>query len=131
MRFRAAIAFVLCLAFVRLPAQQATWLSGAQSIAPGIDYFTSSDKTLVDNSGPIALYLLELDPARVRLTDTLARGEALGFDTVNNIAVRHNAIAAINGGYFNRATGEPVGVLKVGGELISDYPIIRGVVLIK
>src|SRR6516165_4523920 len=116
MRARLSIVVALCLAFVRLPAQQAAWLSGAQSIAPGVDYFTSADKTLVDNMGPIALYLLELDPARVRLTDTLARGEALGVDTVNNIAARHNAVAAINGGYFNRATGEPVGVLKVGGE---------------
>jgi len=131
MRARLAVALALCLAFVRAPAQQAAWLGGAQSIAPGIDYFTSTDKTLVDSAGPIALYLLELDPARVRLTDTLARGEALGFDTVNNIAARHNAIAAINGGYFNRTTGEPVGVLKVGGELVSDYPIVRGVVLIK
>lgn len=130
MRARLAIVVALCLAFVRLPAQSA-WLGAQQTIAPGIDYFVSTDRTLVDNTGPIALYLLELDPARVRLTDTLARGEALGFDTVNNIAARHNAIAAINGGYFNRATGEPVGVLKVGGELISDYPIIRGVVLIK
>jgi Phosphodiester glycosidase len=130
MRARLAIVFALCLAFVRLPAQTA-WLGGAQSIAPGIDYFTSTDRTLVDGAGPIALYVLKLDPSRVRLTDTLARGEVLGFDTAVNIAARHNAVAAINGGFFNRTNGEPVGVLKIGNELVSDYSIVRGVVLIK
>ena len=52
------------------------------------------------------------------------------MDTVDAIANRHNAIAAINGSFFNRTNGEPAGTLKVNGELISDYPLIRGAVLI-
>ena len=70
MRARLAIVVALCLAFVRLPAQQAAWLSGAQSIAPGVDYFTSADKTLVDNMGQVSV--------RVRATDhPLSRMEVL------------------------------------------------------
>ncbi len=130
MRVRAALAVALLVAFGRTPAQT-TWISPPDAIAPGIQYFTSTDRSLVDRAGPISVFLLKLDPARVRLTDTLARGEVLGSDTVTNIAARHNAIAAINGGYFNRTNGEPVGTLKIANELVSDYNLIRGVVLIK
>jgi len=125
------IAAAIAAAVLRLAAAQAAWLSPPEAVAPGIQYFTSTDRTLVDEAGPIALYLLKLDARRVKLTDTLARGEVLGMDTVSAIAARHQAIAAINGGFFNRANGEPVGTLKVNGELVSDSPVIRGVVLIR
>ncbi len=126
----AALAWAVALAGPPVLRAQAGWLSAPEAIAPGVEYFTSTDRSLLDNVGPIAVYLLKLDPNRVRLTDTLATGEVLGYDTVTNIAARHNAVAAINGGYFNRVNGEPVGVLKIGSELVSDYRIVRGVVLI-
>ena len=128
---RALTAVVLALAVwtISLPAQTG-WLSASQQIAPGILYFTSTDRTLVEDTGPIAVYLLRLDPARVRLVDTLARGEVLGTETVQTIAANHQAVAAINGGFFNRANGEPVGILKIGGELVSDSSVVRGAVLI-
>ena len=121
----------LAAAGLRIFAAQAGWLSPPEAVAPGIQLFTSTDRSLVDDAGPVALYLLKLDPRRVKLTDTLARGEVLGMETVDAIAAEHHAVAAINGGFFNRANGEPVGVLKVNGELVSDYQIVRGVVLIK
>ena len=77
------------------------------------------------------MYLLKLDPRACGLPTRSRAGEVLGSDTVVNIAARHNAIAAINGGFFNRTNGEPVGVLKIADELVSDYSLIRGVVLIK
>ena len=76
------------------------------------------------------MYFLKLDARRVRLTDTMAKGGVLGMDTVDAIANRHNAIAAINGSFFNRTNGEPAGTLKINGELISDYPLIRGSMII-
>jgi hypothetical protein len=39
-------------------------------------------------------------------------------------------LAAVNGGFFNRSNGEPLGVLKVGGELVSDSAAARGAVLL-
>jgi hypothetical protein len=127
---RIAPVVVAALASLRLFAAQA-WISAPEAVAPGIQYFTSTDRSLVEDAGPVAIHLLKLDPRLVRLTDTLAKGEVLGMDTVDTIAARHHALAAINGGFFNRANGEPVGTLKVNGELVSDYPVIRGVVLIK
>jgi hypothetical protein len=131
MRGRAIVVFLLFVFAVHSLPAQTSWISAPESIAPGIQYFTSTDKALVDNAGPIAAYFLKLDPNRVRLDDALASGEVLGADAVDKIATRHNAIAGINGGFFNRVNGEPVGTLKVHGELVSDYPLIRGVVLIK
>ncbi|MFI5178679.1 MAG: hypothetical protein ACHQO8_08950, partial [Vicinamibacterales bacterium] len=129
-RIAPVVVAALALASLRLLAAQA-WITAPEAVAPGIQYFTSTDRSLVDDAGPVAIYLLKLDPRRVRLTDTLAKGEILGMDTVDAIAARHHALAAINGGFFNRANGEPVGTLKVNGELVSDYPVVRGVVLIK
>ena len=130
MRARVAIVFALCLALVRLAPAQSAWISAPETIAPGIEYFTSTDRSLVDNTGPIAMYFLKLDAKRVRLTDTMAKGGVLGMDTVDAIANRHNAIAGINGSFFNRTNGEPAGTLKINGELISDYPLIRGTMII-
>ena len=130
MRARVAAVLVLCLALARLTPAQSAWLSAPETIAPGIQYFTSNDRSLVDDTGPIAMYFLKLDARRVRLTDTMSKGGVLGMDTVDVIANRHNAIAAINGSFFNRTNGEPAGTLKINGELISDYPLIRGTVII-
>ena len=36
--------------------------------------------------------------------------------TVSNFALRHNALAGINGSYFNMSTGAPVCYLRIGGK---------------
>ncbi len=43
--------------------------------------------------------------------------------TVSNFALRNNALAGINGSYFNMSTGEPVCYLRIGGkELGTNEP---------
>src|SRR5690349_21374864 len=86
------------LLFVSAPplAQQTAWLSAPQHIAPGVDYYTSTDQSLVDPAGPIAVYLLKLDPAKARLTSVLSNDEVAGAEPVLPIATRHHAIAAVN-----------------------------------
>jgi hypothetical protein len=54
----------------------------------------------------------------------------MGAERVDSIAARHKAIAAVNAGFFNVKNGEPAGLLKVGGELVSDTGLTRGVVAI-
>src|SRR6185295_12544597 len=112
-------------------AQQPAWLSAPQHIAAGVDYYTSTDQTLVDPAAPIAVYLLKLDPAKARLTSILSNDEVAGAEPVLPIAMRHHGIAAVNGGFFNTANGEPVGLLKVARELVSDTPVMKGVVAIR
>jgi hypothetical protein len=117
--------------FVQGLASQTSWLGAPETIAPGVEYFTTTDRSLVEPAGPVAVFLLKLDPGRVRLTSTLAKDEVMGAETVDGIAARHHALAAINGGFFNTRNGEPVSVLKVAGELVSDNPAVKGAVLIR
>lgn len=135
MRSARRIALVLALAFVAAaPVRQAAqtpWLSGAERVAEGIEYFTSTDRSLVENEGPIAAYLLRLDASRVRLQSIHAKDEIMGLETVDSIAGRHRADAAVNGGFFNTANGDPQFVLKEAGELVSDTGTIKGAVVIR
>jgi hypothetical protein len=107
------------------------WLGAAERIAPGVELYRATDPTLVQPAGPIAVYLLRLDPARVRLGSALANDRILGAERVDGIAARRSAVAAINGGFFNIDNGEPVGLLKVGGELVSDTGLVKGAVIIR
>jgi len=113
------------------PAQAQAGFGTPERIAPGIEFYTSTDASLVAAAGPIAVYLLRLDPARVRIASVLSNDEVVDAEPVAGMAARHHAVAAINGGYFNRANGEPVALLKTAGELVSDSPAIKGAVLIR
>jgi hypothetical protein len=105
-------------------------LGKAESIAPGVELYRITDAKLVGNAGPIAVSILKLDPARVRLTSALSNDEVLKAETVEDMARRLGAVAAVNGGFFNRDNGEPIGLLKVAGNLVSDTGLPRGVVII-
>src|SRR5262245_34375156 len=52
-------------------------------------------------------------------------------ERVDAIAARQQAVAAVNGGFFNTRNGEPVSLLKVNGELVSDNTLARGIVAIR
>jgi hypothetical protein len=84
----------------------------------------------VGNAGPIAVFLVRVDPAEARVASVLSNGRVLDAEVVSDIARRHNAAVAINGGFFNRSNGEPTGLLKVDGELVSDSNLARGVVIV-
>lgn len=106
------------------------WLGTPDQVAPGIEFFRNNDSALVDNAGPIALFLVRVDPSQARLASVLSNGRVLDAEHVIDIARRHGALVAVNGGYFNRANGEPTGLLKVDGELVSDSSLARGVVIL-
>jgi hypothetical protein len=105
-------------------------LSSPRAIATGVDLFTSTDATLVDDAGPISIFLLRLDPSRVKLSVALAHDALLELETVDQIATRAHAIAAINGSLFSAANNEPIGVLKIGREIVSDSATPKGAVAI-
>ncbi|HEX7779916.1 MAG TPA: phosphodiester glycosidase family protein [Vicinamibacterales bacterium] len=130
-RQRVAAAVLLALTLgCRGTPDPTPWPGPPTAIAPGIDLFQSTDQSLVDAAGPIAVSLLRLDPARVHLVSALSNDEVVDAERVDGIAARHQAIAAINGGFFNVKNGEPVGLLKVRGELVSDTSLGRGAVVI-
>lgn len=109
---------------------QTAWLGTPEVIAPGVDLYRTTDSTLVDPEGAIAVYLLRLDLDRVKIESALSNDEVMNAERVDNIARRRQAIAAVNAGFFNIKNGEPVSVLKVAGELVSDSALPRGVVAV-
>jgi hypothetical protein len=123
------VAFALATACFR--ADHKAWLGTSQEIAPGVDYFQSADTTLVDPEGPIAVYLLRLDPDRMRIESALSNDEVMDAERVDDIAKRRQAIAAVNAGFFNTKNGEPISLLKVAGQLVSDNSLPRAVVVIR
>jgi len=130
MRRAGLVAAVLALAVACGHPDPQAWLGAPQSVAPGLDFFQAADATLVNNEGPIAIYLLRLDLDRVMIESALSNDEVMDAERVDAIAQRHQALAAINAGFFNVKNGEPVSLLKVGGELVSDTSLPREVVAI-
>jgi hypothetical protein len=126
---RAVTAATCALAALGLLARPAIQLGAAETVAPGVDLFRINDSSVLDPPGRVAVCLLRLDPRRVRLATVLARDQVLGTETVPSMAARTAAIAAVNAGFF-LPTGEPAGLLKVRGILVSDAPLQRGAVAI-
>jgi len=126
----AALLVTLTLAVACLRGGHTQWLGTAKSIAPGVDLFQTSDATLLNPPAPIAVYLLRVDPDRAVIETALSNDEVMDAERVDGIAKRRNALAAVNAGFFNVKNGEPAGVLKIAGELVSDTSLTRGTIAI-
>ena len=121
------VAFIAGLSLVRAATVDLSSLGKPELVAPGVELYRLSDPSLLVPPGPAAVQLLRIDPGRVHLDLVLAQDTVLGLETVPSMAGRSAAIAAINAGFF-LPTGEPAGLLKIDGELVSDIPSHRGAV---
>lgn len=110
---------------------RASLLGPPQPIADGVELFEPRDPESLGLPVPLAIQVLHLDPARADLRVALAHDRTSGAEPVASISARHEAVAATNAGFFNVPTGEPVGIVKVGGELVSDAPLPRGAVAMR
>jgi hypothetical protein len=123
-----AVAVTAALAVAHAaPEQVQPALGVAEVVAPGIELYRLGDQTLLSPPGPVSVQLLRLDPGRVNLTLVLAQDTVLGLETVPDMALRSDATAAVNAGFF-LPTGEPAGLLKIDGELVSEVASNRGAV---
>lgn len=111
-----------------------SFLGRAERVGDGVELFrVDGDRAFVvpgEPARPVAprsLRLLRLDPSRVRLASALAGSEMPARATVLDIARRTQAIAAVNAGFF-APTGDPNGLLKIDGRLLSDTGRARGAV---
>jgi hypothetical protein len=92
---------------VALPAP-----ASAVEVAPGVQW-----TTIVRDAGPQRINVLELDPAVVG--GVLSNGRIARRERVSTMARRSGAMAGVNGGYFG-PSGDPVGVLAIDGQLLSE-----------
>jgi exopolysaccharide biosynthesis protein len=73
--------------------------------------------------------ILEIDPKvpGIKIKPALSYDLVYGYELLSEIASRHNAYAAVNGGFF-RDFGLPSGMVVINGQLISaatgDYPVL-------
>ena len=126
LRLAAITAWLLFLALAPAAAQQVD-LPEPRILAPGVLLYHLEQPTLVEPEGPISIWALRLDSARVDLQSVLANDEIMGTETVAGIAERHQPIAAVNAGYFQQ-NGDPAGVMTIDGRLVSDTRRPRGAV---
>ena len=121
-------ALVAALTFVHAAAQPPLApLSPLRTVADGVALFHVTDQTFVDPPAPISIWMLRLDPERIALRAALANDEVIGTETVADTATRHRALAAINAGFF-LPNGDPAGLFKLDGRLVSDTRRARGAV---
>ena len=124
----AAICALLWLARVPAGTGQALDLGPPRSVAPGVTLFHLTDPNLLDPSAPVSVWLLKLDLASVDLGPALATDEIVDTETVAETAARRQAVAAVNAGFFLLPSGDPSGIYKLNGQLVSDTRRPRGAV---
>jgi hypothetical protein len=124
----AAVAGALLVASTWLAASgQALTLHPSRAVAPGVTLYHLTDESLIDPPGPLSIWILRLDPKSADLRAALGTDEVMDVETVPTTAARHGALAAINGGFFF-PNGDPQGIYKLAGQLISDTTRHRGAV---
>jgi exopolysaccharide biosynthesis protein len=122
------VAALLLLAPATHVAEQTAALVPLEKIADGIELHRLDDPSLLDPAGPVAVHALRLDPKKVTLDIGIAADKLPARETVQEIAARHGAIAAVNAGFFVLADGAPSALLKVRGQLLQGTSRPRGAV---
>jgi len=101
-----------------------------KEVHPGVEYAQVS--RVIDGKN-VNFNLLRLDLKKVRLDVVHAMDAAIGTETTSSLARRHNAVAAINAGFFRLDNsifaGEDTGILLIDRQFFSD-PILRRTALI-
>jgi hypothetical protein len=127
---RCAIA-LLVAALVLAPTASRTAqldLGPSRSVAPGVALYHVTDPAHLTPPAPLSAWLLRVDPAAVDLRAALANDEIVDTETVAETASRHRALAAVNAGFFVLPTGDPAGLYKINGQLVSETRRPRGAV---
>lgn len=127
------LAFLL-LVLTGLPALQATVTPAVlapERVADGVELHRLADPSLLDPAGPVAIRALKLDPRKVRVEIARAANASPARETVESIAARQQAIAAVNAGFFVLEDGKPSAMLKIGGRLLGGTTRARGAVAVR
>ena len=126
----AARVALFILALLLSPAgaasRQAFDLGAPREIAAGITLYHLAEPSLLDPPAPVSIWLLRVNPGAADLRAVLSNDAIVDTEIVPDIAARHGAIAAINAGFFLIPAGDPSGIYKLQGQLVSDTKRPRG-----
>jgi hypothetical protein len=101
--------------------------AGREQLAPGVIYYRLDAPAYFGAEAPVSARLLEVRPEAAHLDLELGKGGIQGRDTVPAMAARRGAMAAVNAGFFG-TNGDPAGIFKINGLLVSDTQRPRGAV---
>jgi len=104
-----------------------------KSIGSGVDF--KIIKLVRSESGlDIVIKFLRVDLKLIRAKVVYSKNSETRFKNVKNIIEKDDAIAAINGSYFD-VNGNPLGLLIAGGKIINNrivtHPLYSGIFYIK
>lgn len=124
----AALYVLLWLSPLPASTGQAPDLGAPRSVATGVTLFHVTDQHLLEPPAPVSVWLLKVDLGSADLRAALANDEIVDTETVADTATRRQAIAAVNAGFFLLPSGDPAGIYKLNGQLVSDTRRPRGAV---
>ena len=101
-------------------------LGAPREIASGITLYHLAEPSLLDPPAPVSIWLLRVNAGAADLRAVLSNDAIVDTEIVPDIAARHGAIAAINAGFFLLPSGDPSGIYKLRGQLVSDTKRPRG-----
>src|SRR5687767_3368400 len=107
--------------------QSSSGMPRPEQIAPGISYYKLDAPAHLGPDAPISARFLEIRTRDARLDLELGKEGKQGRDTVPSMAARRGALAAVNAGFFG-TNGDPAGIFKIDGLLVSDTQRPRGAV---
>jgi exopolysaccharide biosynthesis protein len=125
---RVATLLAFLVSATLLAVQPATTLGPAERIADGVLLYRLDDPDLLSPPGPVSVQALRLDPGKVRIEMGVAGDRLPARETVQGIADRRGALAAVNAGFFALANGAPAGFLKMRGTVVGRARRPRGAV---
>ena len=109
------------------PQDQRLGLMPTEPLGLGVSFYHLDDATHLGADAPISARLLEIQSRDARLDVALGKDGTQGRDTVLSMAARRGALAAVNAGFFG-TTGDPAGIFKINGLLVSNMSRPRGAV---
>ena len=124
----AALCVILWLGAAAAAQQPPLDLGTPRAVAPGVTLFHLTDPALLTPPAPVSVWLLKTDLAAADLRAVLANDEIVDTETVADMGARRQAIAAVNAGFFLLPSGDPSGIYKLDGQLVSDTRRPRGAV---
>src|SRR5262245_16734961 len=124
---RGALVFLALLVWpATAGTRQALDLGAPREITAGITLYHVTDPSLLDPPAPVSIWLLRVNPGAADLRAVLSNDAIVDTEIVPDMAARHDALAAINAGFFLIPSGDPSGIYKLQGQLVSDTKRPRG-----
>jgi len=117
---------LLILLFVLILTSNCYCEQWQKSIIPGINYRHIKRMTA---AGPLHIHILKVDMKnnKIKVKPALAKGVIGSLERTSNIAIENNAVAAVNGSFFEarKKIHLPLGLMIIDGQVVNKSILER------